>query len=877
MKPALAIVFALVIGAAAWWAFATAAAPPTPPDVGHAVDDAPELAGAGATTDAEHSTAAAEAGVERSVLVADDNIANLPTAPDDARWIDVTVVDRDTREPVPHAEVFWSNETQSRRVRANGWRELWRWQREPWDAVVELGFRTRTDGDGRARVWCERSDLRVVARHEASFGGSFVQLLPGTAEAEVELAPDLSLLVHVLAADGSDARGVQVALGMLADKQQPSRNQVGNRQAHTDGEGLATFRHVQLLQRWPWGAQRGQPVAKWMLRPWVPGADPDPIVVDAQRPPTSPVAVQLPGTGTLRVRPLLAGEPFGSDFGTRIWPTGDERMRFGPRDLFEAEADGWIVASHVALGRTFAISADGWRVDVPGPRVAGETVAHVVELLDTHVAMRARVLDEHGDVLRQPFVEARYRSGDQPGSLRGSTDADGRVTWLRSPGADGLPVVLEQCTIAWQPTGDAVRQHPVGDVQMTHAVTELGDVRLVAPRPIATGQLVPECGERRPVTVSVERQAAARDPQEGPQWQRVDEVTVQLEEDLTFRVYGPSEPVRYRLRVHSDHYTPVAPVPFTNGTEDLEVRVACGYPLQTKTLLPEGMHATSLHVVLKGAGGGQRWGQLRDASPPEVEHSWPALEPGTYELQVLRADAHDRPIATVPAVRIPRDDQTPLQLDLTAALTQVEVTLDVTGERSPGAFLLFPPSEDPQRWAGTGAPHGRSTVLLPPDTRELTVVAPGFRPKTLPLEGAVFAATLDPWPVATVEVAGLESLPNGAQVIVAASPIRDGPADTRRYTVQWSGGAVADLLDGGRSRAPLEGGRAVLWIGPHRMKLSLAVRTDAHGDAIEVQRFSPDELTAPGAHLVTVPDDEQARLIEVLRKQREQARRSGRR
>ncbi|MFN3241661.1 MAG: hypothetical protein ACE37K_09135 [Planctomycetota bacterium] len=868
MRIAIVLVFLALAGLVAWWSFGDVAAPPAAPDERPAPSARQDVEDEQVETDA---VATVEASIDRTDVDTTESEHGLPPPPDDAHWIDVTVVLRDTDEPVPFAKVMWANENQNERMGELPYAQQQRYQQQYWLPAEEFGYRALADAEGRVRVWCKREHLQIVAKSEGRFGYAAVQVHETKTEHKLEIAPDRTLLVHVTTTDERDATGVLVGIGQLGEKREPGRYGYSNHQSRTDAEGLATFEHVQILQRWRWGSKQGQPVPKWTLQLHQPGFEHEPTTIDAQQLPDEPVELRMGASGHLRVRPLVAGEPHVLPYGMRVWDA-DERNRgfMAWRNVLMADEHGWVEVRHVGLGKTFEVAAGNWSGKVEGPQNDGETRSHEIELSETRCVMTAKVRSADGEPVREKAIIGEFGPPEHRDQVWGQSDEHGNVVWLMSLPKDGKPRLLEQLAVTWNPKDGAIQRHEVGTVSLPIGVTELGEVALERSVPLLSGRIEADCGSNVRASCSIQHYVVYDDPKRKPRWRNVHRVQVKVADDLTFSAYGELPPDRYRIQVHSDAFAPFDPVEFAPGATDLVLRPRCGHKLAAHTVLPEGMKGNALQMVLKSTGAEEssNWGRLREDVAGQADHDWKGLAPGIYRLEVNLENRQHRnqPLLVIDNVRVPAEGDQPVQVDLLDKLTTLTLNIDVQAELAPSQYYVFPPPTDPDVWHGATAPHGKSVMPVPLGTHEITIVADGYRAKTVPVQGTEVAVTLEPWPRATVAVSGLQGLPEGVSVRMNCTPIDDGPKDQRKYRASWNSGKVADLLHGGRASKTIKDEPIEFAFGTRRMSVTLTASAQKPYRSVKLKGFSPTELASAGSHLITVSPDEVTRVIAELQR-----------
>jgi len=874
MRIAVVLLLLLLAGAAAWWSFGGPAAPPPIPDDGAGVHVADDVDSQTGETVAPDAPTVAEASIDRSHAAAGENEHGLPQAPDDATWVEITVIDRDSQEPVPFAKVLFSNKHQQDLIAEMPYVPRQRYEREYWRGAEEYGYRAIADAEGKARVWFDDPRLVVIAHLDERFGYRNFNVNEHTHAETVEIAPEVKVRAHVHTANGEHAAGVTVGLRQVGEKRKARRGSFSNYNRRTGPDGIVTFDHVQMLQRWQWGDSKGQTVPHLALTLHQPELEFEPVKIDAQQPPSAPVELQVPASGHLRFRPLIAGKPAPIRWGVRIAEADDERYYYRSwQSIYDADDDGWVEFRHVALGKTYQITSGAWTARVAGPTRPDETVSREAELSDTHCVMVAQLLAADGEPIREEMVTAKY--GEQPnrGTMWATTDSEGRCTWLQRQPKDGSPLVLAGLSVNWQPKESGQTQlHTIGSVSLPVGVTDLGDVQLAVTKPIVAGRIEPDCDQYGKLGCSIQRLVTYGGKQAKSRWRSLHQVTVKVEDDLTFAAYGELPPGPYRIRVWGASFVPFEPVEFAPGATDLVLRPRCGHTMQCHTLLPEGLKGSTLQMVLKSQGAEDRsfWGTHRQEVEGHADHDWKGLPPGTYSFTISQEGQYDTKLYVQDNVQIPAASDTPLQVDLRDKLKPITLVIDVAADIAPGQFYVFPTPSDPQHWRGDSAPLGRSVTTVPPNAHEITVTANGFQPQTVPLQGGEVAVTLQPWPTASVAVSGLEGLPEHTSIRVYAYPVQEGAKDKRRYSVSWNSGDLIDLLQGGPTSKTIEQGRVELPVGTRRMKLTVTAVGRKPYRSVKLKDYSPRELASGGSHLITVPPAEAARVVAELARLKEE-------
>ncbi|MCB9879441.1 MAG: hypothetical protein H6835_17745 [Planctomycetes bacterium] len=98
---------------------------------------------------------------------ATDNEA--PPLPDDATWLELTVVDAITQQPAPGVDVWWTNETQHELVKAMPRRERDALFSDRDVLTTRFGWHALTDNNGKIRVTPGENGASVMARDATRF------------------------------------------------------------------------------------------------------------------------------------------------------------------------------------------------------------------------------------------------------------------------------------------------------------------------------------------------------------------------------------------------------------------------------------------------------------------------------------------------------------------------------------------------------------------------------------------------------------------------------------------------------------------------------------------------------------------------------------
>jgi len=685
MKASLLAVVALLLvgGMLSWWMWRDVDVPGARSAL-PAHDTSPS---AGA---AERSQVVANATRETAAATAEQReavpIAAAPTTPN----VQVRVVDA-AGNVVPGVQVRYAEndrlppanpplgEVERRRLQADS--EAW---------LGRVGTATTADAMGIARwPWSERSRAFwwVVARSGESFGETWVSMsVPATEVHELQLLHDRSFTVQVLTAEQRPAADVPLR-AKFTNRDLPERSTY-QALGSTDVEGRFVAHHVQT---WSGRIQpRGASLPSTIVTD-LPGIEVD-REIDANALPAEIVKLYLPPAGAfaITVRDALGESVAKAQVGLLEEPYVEGR----PGHTAPTNAAGVARFPLVGLGRQWRMSPergprDGWKV-FAGPRIAGETTVVVFQpdAAPALVGLLVRDGVPAGDAAFWAQADGRELAA---GTLR--TDKEGRFrvavagSWLDRRIVE---VELRTQTLGVGPDGMLATWR--GNLVLTVGAHDLGTLVLQPEPLIVAGLLVAPGGAAVPQEVLARVEAATMDP-DAP-WQAFGRGCGR-EPDGHFAMFGKAPDRALRLCVETDNtFLPVPPLPFVAGASDLRIELRRGGSVKTSIVAGSQIAAFCLQPLLVPMAGTaampdwarfhpgldprvpRDWGFVRN-DPWEVAHTWPAVMPGRYRLEV-RTRGVRRPllvIADVVVVDGERNEEARLQHIAVPGLRTIELTL----------------------------------------------------------------------------------------------------------------------------------------------------------------------------------------------------------
>ncbi|HEB54046.1 MAG TPA: hypothetical protein ENI87_12400 [bacterium] len=868
MRYALSICLALL----AAWAFVWGLAEPAPPPPASDTPvDAPAAAPAKAAADAAGAESAATAPLRRAAARDRDGDATglRPPLPQNARWVDVQIVDAHTQEPVPDAEVRWSNLVQRELVDRMPYRRRMQFLRDDIRIVDELGWRTRSDENGMVRVVPGPGLADVVARAGDRFGRDQFGSEPQDPVRghRLEVRPDVTLRVRVRTADGKPASAVPVGFRGKPETADEAKWAYWLPVLQTDADGLATFRHVQNHRIYGSGFIARGPGTAWQVALRTPHVDCAPVDIAVAAPPREPIELHLPPTGHLRIRVLLNGHRAHlRSIMLREAPLQSQPFRV---DTFTRDVgdDGWAVFSHLPLGETFYVGEWSWEQEVRGPSLAGETVSATVHLDQHLIVARGRVLRADGAPLGDENLSVSFRVDGERQSASLRTERDGTFTWVVSKARERT-LRAEAVEFRWSAREREAETAVAGPFHLHNGDNELGDIRLTPSRVLVAGRLTFDRDVERSVWLHVERYEAAAGAE--PAWRRVRDARVQIAADHTFAGYGAIEPGRYRLVVSSFDNLPVEPIEFVPGARDLVVSIACGDRIDVHATLPDGVLANDVYaqLVRTDAPGEPSEERQYDGERGHLGLRWRAVAPGTYAIDFFLAGAQPR-LLRIDDVQVPPppgQHERLTTLDLRDVIRPLH--LHVRGADGRGPVLMFALPQRGETWRGKRLAEGEGIYALPAAATDLLVAGRRIVPHELHGVGDRAEVTLQPRPSASFTLVDAAAA-HGVQLTVELRPQPAAPPDARRYREVWGEGALGPLLHPVPLTQPLRDGVADLPILPGSYRVQVGVGLPSGNTTTHLSDYSPRHIDGPGSFLLQCDAREIAAAIARLRSPRD--------
>jgi hypothetical protein len=838
--------------------------------------------------------APAEAAVVRTSAASE---STQPTFPDDAKWLEVLVVDAATQQPIEDAEVRWTSFSVHKQIQALPEKERPALYRDQELTAHRFGWLTHSNASGIARIAGDTKGCTVFGYSEGRYGTTQCggERPDPTGGWRLELEADKTLRVQVLDIAGKAAVSVAVKIRMFDAnaKEKPNWGWV-QPQKTAAPDGIAEFHHVQTWLRRNGAKKPEMAIASWRALVNLPGFDDAGVEFDQANPPSEPIVLHVPATGRLTARLLHAGQPLtrGVTFSAYRGEPSDNDVRITAVQC-PPDDDGWAHFPHVALGGSLTVLADlgpaTIDASVLAPTGMGQEVRTELTTDELYI-FTGRLLGPDGKLLTNTTVSANFSLKDMM-SGSGSqveTDEHGHFLWLLTKGQRDTSQI-ERLMLTQRIEGASPLTVKVAPREIRRGITDLGDLQFTAGPLVVAGKFevdTPEALQGVQFTIQRMREPRGRDNTE--QWDDLRNVTTAQNPDSTFEVRGETQPGRHRLLFPAYNHLPISPIEFAVGTRDIIVPVTLGNPLLATCILPEALPADQLRGVLRPNGEvpaepqRERYFRNNDRytataqgtqDPPKLQ--WRALPAGTYTLE-MRTSGISSPLMTIPDVVVPpaKEGDPRLQnIDLRGKVNtlKVHVSLTPTAKKRNELPIVFPmPQADETHWQGLLVRDGALVMPTPPGPTNLLIACEGYKPQRILGAERDVKVTLEPWPSVELIFANLPELPKGVALGVS---IRN-PESTKQYrdvrfSTDYQSRGIDGLLNLSYSSSDVKDGRATVQIGDGTYSISAYLQSQDRERAQSLKSLNPKEILG-GSNLAPITvqwsEDELRAALEELQK-----------
>ncbi len=730
-----------------------------------------------------------------TAAVADERVA--VATEDGAPGPVLRIVQREGGAAVPNAEVFT--------ISANGFSTRTRNGLHWSERVMRDGQRWRADAQGRVALPpLDRNGLYVTARTGTLYGARRLRSRDG-ATPSLTVDTDQTLAVRVRHATGKPAEGVSIALCTGMIKRLDHRISIP-----TNGEGVATFQHVQVHRvRNRERKKGGPPYADFMAVAAVPQREPVLARVPAAAIPPEPIDLWLSPLGALTVNVRGPdGEPLLTACTVRLTQTRPDplpqgmtkemvdRLRSQCRLSGEKELGAATVHfDEVGAGLTFSASvrfADGdWNFGVGNIAGPGSNEERVIELRMPNkfslLSGRLRLPNGRPAAALKTQMLVNHRAGRLEGEAV-TTTADGRFELPLEVGKPLAPYSFEvQAELGGERAGALValpglargKRYDLGELQ-------LGELPVLAHGTIRDDAGMPLGG------ATIELQSFR-----GNGWREDSYAsTVRTDDSGVYRLFGEPRPLRMRLRARNSGHVTVASPEITPGEQvDLTLERLGG--LAAEGVMPKWIPRGALRYRLSANGVKIRDRDLRAKSNGQFRLRLSGLKAGTYDL-AFELRGIPRPVLLVTGVRVePGERVTDPRLqnvDLrNSAFRYVVRVQNADGKRiTPGSPLLarLTGMDGQRRDVGFRWKSGRVEFYTTDPTVPVVALSSGYRPLQAQVTSGESLLTLQKIQPVRIRLPGLSQMV-GSGTRVRISLVYDGdtglPMSTFRALDQRNG------------------------------------------------------------------------------------------
>lgn len=741
-----------------------------------------------------------------------------PDAPPPRPTLELRVVHGQPAQPVAGAEVLFAlgpaDEDSPPTIHG--------WVREGLvEARIEaIAIRARTDEEGQARVPGPERSAIVVARRGNLWG---YRSLEPTTEGPLELRLHEDHDIEVLVVDPSGRR--------LADRPVSLRSRQSTWQqdlllARTDADGRAVLRHAGHRMR---TGSQGSGVT-WSAALLAALEDPVEQTLDPSAPPTQPIRLVAPATGSLEVLVLdRRGVPYTGPVTAGLRLLGRDSapaqawMSPPTRDLVLPESRGGrVLFEHVEPGRSFevTVSRRGGSVqhsaEGPGPAAPGERARLEVHIGRTSAVLLGRVLDPEGLPLAGIKLRSRTDTEGELGAEQRSfeipTDDQGRFEIDHPLQAEPLGRTSLTVFVPGPAGEERLSATRVLPQDLRPGPHDLGDIVLEVPPLLASGVVLDEGGE--PVqglwVTPALKKSWSRDRPEDFHWDETMSHRVRSDEKGAFelRAHVAAQPLRLSARGRGLRGDPVETVV---GASGIVLRVTGTGAIEGSVLLDPGIKPSVLSVRAEvqdpPRGEASVWAsptRLAEDGSFRIED----LRPGTYTLSLQASSGRSSlPTFRDVAVRaggVTRDARfDPLDLRGTLRALTIEV-VDPKERPVPQGQITYRTSSEEEGRRNQMWFHGGSVTLFPSSLPiDVTISVEGFADVMLAAVDSDRRVVLEQGPQLRLLLRGILPPEPPYHLSVVLTPVRDGDqAPSHRWP---SDAATFDSRGEANVRSPAAG------------------------------------------------------------------------
>lgn len=670
-----------------------------------------------ASPDAAEPKLATAAQPRRTEVVAE------PTTEAEPRGPVLRVIDGVTKEPVEHPTVRFlqANDLSDQEAEQLGASPGTR----IFSVMEKRGRELRGDVAGEVRLPPITGECVISCRLEAKSGLMRPSKNSGS-PLVLELHPDRSLKVLVQDDRGIPQRAIPVALLIeLAPGFSRSLSQ-----GETDGNGNITIKRWQQLGRLFGKDGEGVRVSVAIALPFVeqPRAD-----IDVLAPPSGPVVLTLPPTGSVEVLLDHPDHSWLTGARVQISPTNVRRRGGYARHAEQIAENGRAVFERVGLGLKLQVSTKRQSGHVPaeteadGPVFSGQRVVVRVGMTSSKPVIVAELRDEKAQLLRsarlKTRIEAEKDGSRSLGSRTSRTDENGRIyievtDGLGLDATRSLQFVLE---------GNPTKMVKVTVPEVQPGENDLGVLTLNPPPLICSGTVTNQRGE--PVagaTIKVYRKHVRSPGPDGFYWRSLRLPTIKTDPDGKFSVAAIVEQEDHALSISTPDYLPINLEPFGVGAAGLIFVMQSAASLSGKLVFDGEIVPRHWEVVVEH----HEKGRANKEPSRGGEFRFKSLRPGMADVRVrMFGDPH--PVFERAGVVLRAGEESELgEIDLQNRFHSITFHVQDNEGRAADGVAALVMHEGNQKFEGAFVDDGSATVMSRAETVNLVLYSesdPNYR------------------------------------------------------------------------------------------------------------------------------------------------------
>lgn len=755
--------------------------PVTPPVV---VEESPEAAEETPEVASASDLVAADVPLERVTLDLPSQASSVKYGTPAEEGILVTVVDGDSSEPMPTADVIVldtgvvdERELQAQLTSSPDFEALFQY----------LGVTYHTDDKAQVIIPEPVGDLIIAGRTDTHFNFAF-DVDTDSGELTLRLNPIRLLGVKVVDGTGRPVEGAPVSLRMRSGYYTQDLMR-----SDTDREGIADLKLFDLL--FTMLGDEDTFAALLVLTP-----TPVEAPIDFQDLPKVPPVLVLPEVGRVEVHVLdadgkLQTEDFMVDLAI-VDPndapsdgSGPENWENPQEHLTNRTSNGKAYFPLVAYEQHLearVVSMDGERREVvqgPGPVRGGQPVVFTVAPEVKSPILTGRILNAEGmvgknlNLGKQIKIKSPGSSSTHNSSVK--TDGEGRFRLLLDD--DFEPGGTRTLTLTMKATKRKAQRTVKVDISQDYPPGEhdLGDLVVMIPPLVATGTILGADGTPlKNAQVRPEHKEFWGDDLDDFYWTGGWDLRTETASDGTFKIHGNLEPGDYRLLVNHDKHSS-ATREIHLGATDVVIQMEAAVEVVGRILMddhidPKGVTVHLMRLENDGKGNMQHQSEVaKDGS-----FDFTGQEMGGVKLSV-RSEFLGEELFSLPDLALVAKGGTQKIPDIDLRGQLLGLHLEVVNESGKKVQQIEITPEDGQMRRGWH--QNPVTIVSAEQSLNIEVGADGYRSQKLQGLREDQKVVLREGLRCTIQVANMGALPNGWSLHASVNRQQEDPSDSTMH------------------------------------------------------------------------------------------------